>query len=197
MEPLPRVFDMLQYFETIWEKQLGKELSHAIAHTARGDDNNDPHLFCLLSRLLSVNKFKSSLKFLKKTNGKRFIVCCWVMDALRRRLGRIAKRTKTRGIVYLTSSACSMGICSTLAGIWLVEFSSYVITVFNLLSATTVTHSLIFMLLRTWYKELFFLISRRLLFFLYLSISNNFLPKSSIRKLIKQIKEIKYLIEFL
>ena len=66
MEPLPRVFDMLQYFETIWEKQLGKEWSHAIARTARGDDSNDAHLFSLLSRLLSVNKFKSSLKFLIK-----------------------------------------------------------------------------------------------------------------------------------
>ena len=61
MEPLPRIFDMLQYFETIWEKQLGKEWSHAIAHTARRDDNNDTHLFCLLSRLLSVNEFKSFL----------------------------------------------------------------------------------------------------------------------------------------
>ena len=59
MEPLPRVFDMLQYFETIWEKQLGKEWSHAIARTARGDpsDNNNTHLFSLLS----VNKLKSFL----------------------------------------------------------------------------------------------------------------------------------------
>ena len=44
MELLPRVLDMLQYFETIWEKQLGKEWSHAIARTARGDDNNDTPL---------------------------------------------------------------------------------------------------------------------------------------------------------
>ena len=61
MEPLPRVFDMLKYFETIWEKQLGKEWSHSIARKGRGDDNNDTHLFSLLSRLLSVNKFKRFL----------------------------------------------------------------------------------------------------------------------------------------
>ena len=39
--PYPRVFDMLQYFKTIWEKQLCKEWSHAIARTDRGDDNNN------------------------------------------------------------------------------------------------------------------------------------------------------------
>ena len=50
------------------------------------------------------------LKFPYETHGKRFIVYCRVMDALRRL--RIAKLTTTRGITnnLLTSSACSIGI---------------------------------------------------------------------------------------
>ena len=55
------------------------------------------------------------LKFPYETHGKRFIVYCRVMDALRRL--RIAKLTTTRGITnsLLTSLECSIGIWSTLA----------------------------------------------------------------------------------
>ena len=74
------------------------------------------------------------LKFPYKTHGKRVIVYCRVMDALRRL--RIAKLTTTRGITnnLLTSSACSIGIWSTLGllTVWLGEFSSYVINEFSL-----------------------------------------------------------------
>ena len=53
---------------SFWKKKLCKELfAHAIARTARADDNNNnTHLF----PLLSVNKFKSFLLNLRyKTHG--------------------------------------------------------------------------------------------------------------------------------
>ena len=62
------------------------------------------------------SQFHSVLNVLiYKTHGNGFIACCWVMDALRRL--RIAKLKTTRGIMnsLLTSSACSIGIRSTLA----------------------------------------------------------------------------------
>ena len=82
---------------SFWEKQRFKEwFAHAIALTARVDDNNT-HLFSLLS----VNRFKRFLLNLRyKTHGKRFIVNCWVMHALSRGLGMITKLTRTQGIVY-------------------------------------------------------------------------------------------------
>ena len=74
------------------------------------------------------------LKCPYKAQGKRFIVYCWVMDALRRL--RIAKLTlTTRGITnsLLTSSACSIGIWRrSRYWIWLGEFSSYVIIPYSL-----------------------------------------------------------------
>ena len=82
---------------SFWKKQFCKEWStHAVARTARGDNNNNTHLFSLLP----VEKFKSFLNSRYKTHGKRCILCYWVMDTLGRCLGRISKFTRTRDIVY-------------------------------------------------------------------------------------------------
>ena len=107
------VLENYYHWKVFLRETLFKEWSATtIAHRGDNNCNNNTHLFSLLS----VDKFKSFLlNYVKyKTNGKRFIVYCWVMDALGRCLGRITKLTTTRGIVKLTSSVCSMGICSTL-----------------------------------------------------------------------------------
>ena len=73
-----------------------------------------------------VQKF--SLKFRHKTHGKSFILYCWVMDALGRRLARIAKLTTTRGIVYWRYQRAQWEyVARSRYCIWLGEFSSYVI----------------------------------------------------------------------
>ena len=112
---------------SFWKKQLCKEwFARAIAHPACADDNNNnSHLFSLLS----VSKFKSfHLNLRYKTHGQRFIMYCWVMHALGRRLRRIANFKRTQGKVYwhhqyaqweyeAHSSYC----------IWIGEYSSHVI----------------------------------------------------------------------
>ena len=70
--------------------------AHAIACTARADDNNNnTHLF----PLLSVNKFKRFLLHLRY-NYMVNASSCTGDSALGRRLGTIAKLIRTRGIVY-------------------------------------------------------------------------------------------------
>ena len=74
---------------------ISRHSPHSSRRWQQQRNKNNTHLFFQLS----VNKFKSFLlNFLIK--HKRFIVYCWVMDAPRRRLGRIAKLTTTWGIVY-------------------------------------------------------------------------------------------------
>ena len=94
--------------------------TNAIITTSQQPEQHSCTLFLtigmdvFLLSMLSVSKFKRFL--LNFLHGKRFIVYCWVMDALRRL--RIVKLTlTTRGITnsLLTSSACSIGIWSTLA----------------------------------------------------------------------------------
>ena len=73
---------------------------------------------------------KFSLKLPEKTNGKRFIVPCWVMDALGRCLGRIAKLTTTRGIVNWRHQRAQWEyVAHSHYWIWLGEFCSYVIII--------------------------------------------------------------------
>ena len=96
-----------------WEKTtLQRMSSRHSPHSSRRWQQQQQHspLFPIGEQIQTF-----PLKFPYKTHGKRFIVYCSVIDALRRL--RIAKLTTTRGITNssLTSSACSIGIWSTLA----------------------------------------------------------------------------------
>ena len=105
-----------------WEKQLCRKWSHAIAHTARGDNNNNnTHLFFILS----LNKFKNFLL--------NFVIKHMVNDspctAEPWRHGReTSKLTKTRGIVYRRHQRAQWEfVARSRYWIWLGEFSNYVI----------------------------------------------------------------------
>ena len=96
-----------------WEKTtLQRMISRHSPHSSPRWQQQQQH-----SPLFPIGKQIQTFpfKFPYKTHGKRFIVYCWVIDALRRL--RIAKLTTTSGITnsLLTSSACSIGIWSTLA----------------------------------------------------------------------------------
>ena len=104
------------------EKQLCKEWSHTIVRTAR---NNNTHFFPLTIGK-QVQTF--SLKFRHKRHGRSFTLYCWVMDALGRCLGRIAKLTTTRGIVYWRYQRAQWEyVARSCYCIWLGEFCTYVI----------------------------------------------------------------------
>ena len=91
-----------------WKKQLCKKwFAHAIACTARADNNNiNTRLFFLLS----FNIF--------------YIVYCWVLDAL----GRTGKLTTTRGtgIVYWRHQRAQWEWAPTRFWLWLGKYSNYV-----------------------------------------------------------------------
>ena len=97
-----------------WEKTtLQRMNSRHSPHSSRRWQQQQQHSPLFLTIGEQIQTFP--LKFPYKTHGKRFIVYYRVMDALKRL--RIAKLTTTRGITnnLLTSSACSIGIWSTLA----------------------------------------------------------------------------------
>ena len=97
----------------LWEKQLSKEwFANIIACPALTNDNNNNNI-----TLTSFPYYRLTNSKVKFTLQKRFIMYYWVMNALGRHLGRIAKLTRIRGIVYWHHQRVqnAMEICSTLA----------------------------------------------------------------------------------